>query len=144
METKDATAARMGDLSVSDSCGLLHPSPHIEDMMIFVLAWTKDLDKLKGHLRDVLLDANESGPVSAVLEQRLGRKMPPQYGAVLFTLDRGCVAEIFCSGEDMFHSQGGGCNGYTMVSPCAGTVGGQVCILQCMGGIDFASLGSPG
>ena len=63
-------------------------------MMIFVLSWSKDLDKLKGQLRDVLLDANESGQVSAVLEQRLGRKIPPQHGAVLFTLDRGCVAEI--------------------------------------------------
>ncbi|CAE7261458.1 pyk [Symbiodinium natans] len=36
-----------------------------------------DLDKLKGHLRDVLLDANESGPVSAVLEQ-ISRLEEPQ------------------------------------------------------------------
>ena len=30
METKDATAARMRDFSVSDSYGTLHPPPHID------------------------------------------------------------------------------------------------------------------
>ena len=34
----------------------------------------KDLDKLKGHLRDVLLDANESGQVLDILAQQSGRK----------------------------------------------------------------------
>ncbi|CAE7529788.1 unnamed protein product, partial [Symbiodinium sp. CCMP2456] len=34
-----------------------------------------DLDKLKGHLRDVLLDANESGQVLDILAQPSGREM---------------------------------------------------------------------